>query len=462
MAAHHHAEREERPVRPRDALIHLGRGLEIVLRPQVFPTFAAAASERRRAVRTLRDFRALLLFKARDIRNIAADRGMACAEFFDDVIEVTEQRGDVARTAEETRDAAHAHKPVGVADGLDRVVRFAAEMAMYIRARSVARDHRLCRRLRRIERRRPAAVRHVHDHAELVHFGHSRLSKVAQPAVVRLARAIADRVPAVVGEMHHADAQLVENADVAQFVAHAFPALRERHAVAGEAQPHMPGFFQRGHVGGVHDLRERWLHQVGRLREMREALDEPQRVVPFLACILENARHACCVEGVEKFAALAFVHRAAVHRHRLAQIFDFIARYAILHGLIDRIAIHGKARCKPVRLEYDRRKMQLPRALDLRLRRLQQRERDLARPVDRRIPRRPQLLRLLRAGVDEEPAGKCGERKAFQQCTSCELHGCVTFLCSSWTFAAMRSSTSSAQPAAASYPPSLSTRRLGT
>jgi hypothetical protein len=104
--------------------------------------------------------------------------------------------------------------------------------------------------------------------------------------------------------------------------------------------------------------------------------------LPSSPAFWKNARHARGPERVEKLRALAFVHRAAVHHYRLAQVRDFVGRRAVRHGLVDRVAIHGKARRKPVRLEHDRRKMQLPRALDLRLHGLQQRERDLARLVD--------------------------------------------------------------------------------
>lgn len=39
------------------------------------------------------------------------------------------------------------------------------------------------------------------------------MSEIVQPTIVRLPRAIADRVPPIVSQMHHPNAELMEDAD---------------------------------------------------------------------------------------------------------------------------------------------------------------------------------------------------------------------------------------------------------
>ena len=141
VAAQHEAEGEERPVRPGEAALGVRRGLEIVARPEVFPARAARV-ERRTAVGALGDFAALFRVEARNVRRVRANGGVLAAEFFYEMIEVIEQRNEVAFSAEKTRDAADADQPAGVADGADDVVGLAAEMLMDAAASGVARDHR--------------------------------------------------------------------------------------------------------------------------------------------------------------------------------------------------------------------------------------------------------------------------------------------------------------------------------
>jgi hypothetical protein len=47
VATHDHAEGEERPVGPGDALVGLDGGLVVVLRPEVLPAVGGAAGEKR-------------------------------------------------------------------------------------------------------------------------------------------------------------------------------------------------------------------------------------------------------------------------------------------------------------------------------------------------------------------------------------------------------------------------------
>ena len=89
VAAHHEAEREERPVRPGEAAFGFGRGLEIVARPEVLPA-RAAGIDRRAAVRPLGNLPALLGIEARNVRDIGADGGVRAAELLHEMIEVIE------------------------------------------------------------------------------------------------------------------------------------------------------------------------------------------------------------------------------------------------------------------------------------------------------------------------------------------------------------------------------------
>src|SRR2546426_6000327 len=77
-------------------------------------------------------------------------------------------------------------------------------------------------------------MRHVHDDAEAVHLGDDGVTELRDASIVRFARAIADGISSVVSQMHHAHAELLENADEPQLIAHTLPLLAERHAVGGE------------------------------------------------------------------------------------------------------------------------------------------------------------------------------------------------------------------------------------
>lgn len=140
---------------------------------------------------------------------------MVRAELLYRVIKVFEERAEITEAAEEARDAADADEAAGVADGLHRVVGLAAEVLVEARASRVAGHHRLLRGPRRLAARAPAGVCHIHNDAEAVHLRDHGMAKVREAAVVRLARAIADSVPTVVGEVHHSHTQLLKDADEA-------------------------------------------------------------------------------------------------------------------------------------------------------------------------------------------------------------------------------------------------------
>ena len=211
------------------------------------------------------------------------------------------------------------------------------------------------------------------------------MTKVTQSTVMRLSGAISQRIAAVVGHVHHAGAQLVENADEAQLIAHAFPVLHEGHAIGGEAQAHASSFFERDDFVCRHHLGKRRLEQVRGLGEVGKALDEPHGVAALLSGVLEDAGHAGGVEGVQEFLALALVGGVAVHGHGLAQVIDLGCAIACLDGFVHGLGIDGTAGGEAVALKHDGTEMQLPGVVDLSLSGLQQAERDFAGLVDGRI-----------------------------------------------------------------------------
>ena len=84
---------------------------------------------------------------------------------------------------------------------------------------------------------------HIDDDADLVHLRNGRVTEVTQATVVRFSGTIAERVPPVVGQVHHAGAEFVEDADVAQFIAYAFPVLYEGYTVGCEADTDVSCLF---------------------------------------------------------------------------------------------------------------------------------------------------------------------------------------------------------------------------
>src|SRR5262245_48428530 len=131
VPALHHADGEERPVGPGEALLGVRLGLEIVRWPEVLPA-------RSRRVRPFRHPGALGFVVARDVGNIWPDGHMVGAKLFHRVVQVVEERAEIARAAEKTRDAADANEPACVADGFHRIVWLATEMFVQPGARRVA------------------------------------------------------------------------------------------------------------------------------------------------------------------------------------------------------------------------------------------------------------------------------------------------------------------------------------
>ena len=192
------------------------------------------------------------------------------AELFHDVIDVIEQRDDVAFPAEETRDAADAHVAARVADGADDVVGLAAEVPVNAAAvvwlatigfaEALAASRLVCQ---------PEWATSTMTPTRFISAMALRPKSLRPPSFGSPA-AVAERVPAVVGHVHHADAELVEDADEPQFVAHALPLLRQRHAVGREVEAELAGLLRGLDVVGADGLEDVRPHPVGRVGETRQ------------------------------------------------------------------------------------------------------------------------------------------------------------------------------------------------
>ena len=126
-------------------------------------------------------------------------------------------------------------------------------------------------------------MRDIDDDSQLVQLSDRGFAEVAHAAVMRLARAVADGVSAVVSEMHRADAQLIKDARIAKLIARAFPHAAQWNAVAGEAKGHAANIFHGKDFVRGHDLLKCGLHEIRGRREVGEALDEAQRIAAFFA-----------------------------------------------------------------------------------------------------------------------------------------------------------------------------------
>jgi hypothetical protein len=163
----------------------------------------------------------------------------------------------------------------------------------------------------------------VHNDTDLVHFGHGGFAEVAEPTVMRLACAIAEGVAAVVGDMHHADPEVMKNANETQLVADTFPLHAQGNAVGGHAQADVPGFLEGDDFLGGGDFRKGGLEGIGGFGDVGEAFQETQGVAALLARILEDAGDARGLEGLEKLLAIPLVVDAGGLGHGLPEVREF-------------------------------------------------------------------------------------------------------------------------------------------
>src|SRR5690606_13047171 len=163
------------------------------------------------------------------------------AELFGHVVDVVEQIGDAAVAPQETGDTADSNVAPGVSDGLNHLVRFAANVGVNRRGHRVAGDDGLRGNLGGFQAGLPAGMGAVGDDADAVHLGDGGASKIAEAGIGGFGAAVADHVSPLVGQVHHADAEMVEDAYVAKLVGGGEPVLSEGDAVAGEIEAVLAG-----------------------------------------------------------------------------------------------------------------------------------------------------------------------------------------------------------------------------
>jgi hypothetical protein len=136
--------------------------------------------------------------------------------------------------------AADPHQAAAIHNGLDHVRRLGANMVVDGVAGRVAGDDWLLRDLSGLQACAPSAVGHIDNNADPVHFRNCRPAQVAEPAVCWLGTAVAKQVSSIVGDVHHPNAQLEEQADMTQFLGDGLKIARQWNAVAGEVQAAPP------------------------------------------------------------------------------------------------------------------------------------------------------------------------------------------------------------------------------
>ena len=374
-------------------------GPVVVRRPQMFPA-RAGGREGRAATRPLGHLRPLRFLETRDISRVQSDPHVLRPKLFHREIQVVEEHADVTVAAQEARNAADANEPARVTNRLNDLIRLAPEVPVNAAARRVACHHRLLRRLRRFETGAPARMGHVHDHADAVHLGHRRVPEVAQAPVIGLARAIAQRIPAVVGHMHHPHAQLMEDADEPQLVARALPLLAQRHAVGREVETELARPFRRHDVFRLRRLVTIFPGQIRCMREARQPLDQPERIAALFTGVLEDAGHAGRAKRLQILLPLACVGRPARHHHLLAQVGQLGVAGPGRGELAELHPVQRRAWGKAIALKHQRFRMQPQSVLQFFRRGLQDAERHVAGLVDALIVRGERQLRSLGPDVD--------------------------------------------------------------
>lgn len=170
------------------------------------------------------------------VGDIGAERDVVDSDGLDHVVDMIQQRVDVTLSAKESGDAADADVASSGGDRLDDRIGFAADVRVEFPAGGVTGDDRFVRDLGGFEAGLPAGVGTIGDDSDAVHLANHGSSKVTETGVGFFGATVADHVSSLVGEVHHADAELKKDLEVSEFIGDRVPVLRQRDAVAGEVE----------------------------------------------------------------------------------------------------------------------------------------------------------------------------------------------------------------------------------
>ncbi len=127
------------------------------------------------------------------------------------MLHMVEQIHDCPATlAEEDRNARYADEAASLCDGADLLVILAAPMVAHRAADGMRGRDRGSRGLGRLQRGLRAGMRRVYHDAQFIHARYDIMAERRQPALILLHAAIADPVAAVVGQVHHPEADALE------------------------------------------------------------------------------------------------------------------------------------------------------------------------------------------------------------------------------------------------------------
>ena len=174
---------------------------------------------------------------------------------------------------------------------------------------------------------------------DAVHLGNDGFSKIAQTRIRRLSTTVAYHVPALVGEVHHANAELIKNLQIAQLVGDGVPVMRQRDAVSGHVEAVLSRRLNRLDVVGDDRLGNMLAQHVGRVSEAGKSLDETHRILTLLPRVLKNARYPRGAPGLEILALFLGTGDAAGNAHVLTQIFQLRVGGAREDSGLDRFAV---------------------------------------------------------------------------------------------------------------------------
>ncbi len=206
---------------------------------------------------------------------------------------------------------------------------------------------------------------HVDDDAESVHLGDRRAAEITEAAVVRLPCPVAERIAAIVGQVHHLHAQVAEDLDHLQLIAIAHPTLGQRHPVGRECQAVASALLRGDDFVGSDGLEQLVAERVGRERESGQALEQAKRIVPFFARVLEDAGDPRRVKRVEELTTLDVIGGTPSHRHLFAQVDQGGVRRVLLNRLFEGCAIDRGAGREPIGLEDECVRMKLQAAFQV-------------------------------------------------------------------------------------------------